>query len=100
MKRCSHRGKSTAAVGHMTMRTANTDSRRAPLGRTVLSRESKLTANPLQNSRKADNRDNGAYRRALKEQFQRDIDDTLAQIRSEQVYNSSVHVTYHYVSPG
>lgn len=74
--------------GHMTMRTASTDVRRPPppLGQTVFSREIKNPRpgrQPLQSSTSKAN--HAAYLRALKEQFQRDIDDTVAQILSEGV---------------
>ena len=71
---------------HMTVRTASTDIRRpAPLERTVFSRETKkLGAKQPLRSQPGQARD-AAYMRALKEQFQRDIDDTVAQILSEGV---------------
>ena len=73
--------------GHMTVCTTNTDVRKPPpsLGRTVFSREMKdpRPSQPLQSATSKTN--HVAYLRSLKEQFQRDIDDTVAQILSEGV---------------
>lgn len=81
--------RSAVKSGHMTVRTANTDVRRPPppLGRTVFSREMKNPRQPSQQPlRSATSKANHvAYLRALKEQFQRDIDDTVAKILSEEV---------------
>ena len=71
----------------MTVRTASTDVKRPPppLGRTVFSREMK-NPRPKQPLRSSTSKANhAAYLRVLKEQFQRDIDDTVAQILSEGV---------------
>lgn len=66
------------------MRNASTDLKKGPLARTFFSREDKPTLKPTQSSRKAGVND-GAFRRALKEQFQRDIDDTVKEICSQRV---------------
>ena len=78
-------------TGHLTVRTANTDVRKPPppLGRTVFSREMKnprqlITSRPLR-SATTNKANHVAYLRALKEQFQKDIDDTVAEILSEGV---------------
>ena len=78
----------SVVASHMTTRTVNTDTRRAPLGRTVFSRVNTPRPRPSQSSKDwpDDNDDDAAYRRALKEEFQRDLDDTVAQICSEVVY--------------
>ena len=54
------------------------------MARTFFSREDKPTLKPTQSSRKA-GIDDSAFRRALKEQFQRDIDDTVKEICFERV---------------
>lgn len=79
--------------GHMTVRTANTDVRRRqlppPLERTMFStREIKNPRRPAEDQalRSGTSKANHvAYLRELKEQFQRDIDDTVTQILSEGV---------------
>ena len=71
------------------MRTACTDLRKGSLARTVFSREDKPILKPTQSSRKAVI-DDSAFRRALKEKFQRDIDDTVEEIRSEMVNECNI----------
>ena len=78
VKRCCN------AYDRGAVRTAHTDLRKGPLARTSFSREDKPTLKPMQSSRKAGIDDN-AFKRALKEQFQRDIDDTVKEIRSDWV---------------
>ena len=81
--------------GHMTVRMANTDvrGRRPPphLERTMFStREMKNPRRPAEGQARAlrsgtSKANHVAYLRELKEQFQRDIDDTVTQILSEGV---------------
>ena len=78
---------SSRTVGGMTVRTAMTDMRpRAPPRRAELSR-GKVSQHGLpQSSRKPDScSDKEARLRALRDQFQRDIDDTIAEMCSEKV---------------
>ena len=59
------------------------------MARTFFSREDRLTLKHPQSSRKAGVEDS-AFRRALKEQFQRDIDDTVKEICSERVNECNI----------
>ncbi len=90
--------RSAVKNGHVTtVRTANTDVRRKrppppdPLGRTIFStRAMKNPRRSCQPLRSATSKaSHVAYLRELKEQFQRDIDDTVTQILSEGVLTMS-----------
>jgi hypothetical protein len=96
--------RSAIKSGHVTtVRTANTDVRRRrppppdPLGRTMFStramKNPRRSCQPLQIA--TSKTSHVAYLRELKEQFQRDIDDTVTQILSEGVftYNHTMYIT-------